>query len=96
MDREELFRRLIGLFSPAIYINPNAAIFSIANQNNEKIANIVAMIKESEDKIFTILGQYDSQTDDEGRQNVVNNVSMNVVIDPAMILIANPNGAKIF
>lgn len=49
-----------------------------------------------EDKIFTWLGRFDSQKDDEGRQEIINTISLEVEIDPSMIALTNPNNDKLY
>ena len=96
MTRDQFFEILKGLFHPQIFINPTDAAYSLINQNTAALEEMSKQIKIQEDKIFTWLGKFDSQKDDEGRQSIVNTVSMDVEIDPTMIALANPNNEKVY
>src|SRR5215469_15180892 len=95
MTRDQFFEILKGLFHPQIFISPTDAAYSLINQNAAALAEMSKQIKTQEDKIFTWLGKFDSQQDDEGRQKIVNTVSMDVEIDPNMVALANPNNNKV-
>ena len=96
MTRDEFINILKGLFHPRLFISPEDAAYALINQNETALEEIRNMIKTQEDKIFTWLGKFDSQKDDEGRQKIINTVSMDVEIDPSMIALANPNNDKVY
>ena len=96
MTRDQFFEILKGLFHPQILISPTDAAYSLINQNTAALEKMNQQIKIQEDKIFTWLGKFDSQQDDEGRQKIINTVSMHVEIDPSMIALANPNNDKVY
>ena len=96
MTRDEFINILKGLFHPRLFIGPEDAAYALINQNETALEEMRNMIKTQEDKIFTWLGKFDSQKDDEGRQKIINTVSMDVEIDPSMIALANPNNDKVY
>lgn len=96
MTRDEFINILKGLFHPRLFISPEDAAYALINQNETALEEMRNMIKTQEDKIFTWLGKFDSQKDDEGRQKIINTVSMDVEIDPSMITLANPNNHKLY
>lgn len=96
MTRDQFFEILKGLFHPQIFISPTDAAYALINQNTAALSEMSKQIKTQEDKIFTWLGKFDSQKDDEGRQKIINTVSMDVEIDPSMIALANPNNDKVY
>ena len=96
MTRDELFGILKSIFHPANLINQIDAVFSLVNENTANLNIMQGQVKECEDKIFHWLGLFDSQVDDEGRQNICNSVTLDFVVDPNMVQLANPNNDKIF
>lgn len=96
MTRDEFINILKGLFHPRLFISPEDAAYALINQNETALEEMRNMIKTQEDKIFTWLGKFDSQKDDEGRQKIINTVSMDVEIDPIMIALSNPNNDKVY
>ena len=96
MTSDEFINILKGLFHPRLFISPEDAAYALINQNETALEEMRNMIKTQEDKIFTWLGKFDSQKDDEGRQKIINTVSMDVEIDPSMIALANPNNDKVY
>lgn len=96
MTRDEFINILKGLFHPRLFISPEDAAYALINQNETALEEMRNMIKKQEDKIFTWLGKFDSQKDDEGRQKIINTVSMDVEIDPIMIALSNPNNDKVY
>ena len=96
MTRDEFINILKGLFHPRLFISPEDAAYALINQNETALEEMRNMIKTQEDKIFTWLGKFDSQKDNEGRQKIINTVSMDIEIDPSMIAVANPNNHKLY
>lgn len=96
MTRDEFINILKGLFHPRLFISPEDAAYALINQNEASLEDMRSKIKAQEDKIFTWLGKFDSQKDDEGRQKIINTVSIEVEIDPSMIALANPNNDKVY
>jgi len=96
MTRDQFFEILKGLFHPQIFISQTDAIYAVINQNTAALEEMSKQIKMQEDKIFTWLGKFDAQKDDEGRQKIINTVSMEVEIDPSMIALSNPNNDKVY
>jgi len=96
MTRDEFINILKGLFHPRLFISPEDAAYALINQNEASLEDMRSKIKAQEDKIFTWLGRFDSQKDDEGRQKIINTVSLEVEIEPSMIALANPNNDKVY
>lgn len=96
MNRSDFFEVLKGLFGPLNFISQTDATFALVNVNTDKLTVMQDQIKDCEDKIFHWLGTFDSQVDEEGRQNICNSVTFDFVVDPNMVQLANPNNDKIF
>lgn len=96
MTRDEFIDILKGLFHPRLFISPEDGAYALINQNETSLEDMRNKIKMQEDKIFTWLGRFDSQKDDEGRQEIINTISLEVEIDPSMIALANPNNDKLY
>lgn len=95
-QRDDFFTTLKGMFHPNRYLVLSDVILALLTQNQTKLDTFNQIVNDCEDKIYHWLGTYDSKTTDEDRTGVLNSVCQDFVVDPNMVLLANPDNTPIF